>query len=91
MWNSFVSVPGLCLFIYLTTGRVFHLLPDLALCSHSAAAIFKRVQPTVRHRLTYITLFVWISSLRKAMLTSCYFGAQGGGDVWSKHVFLTKK
>ena len=51
---------------------------------------FKWVQPVVRHRLTYIKMFVLTSSLRKTMLTSWHFGA-GGDILGQKHVFLTKK
>ena len=49
---------------------------------YSAAAkniFFKWVQPAVRHRLTYIKMFVLASSFRKPMLTSWHFGA--GGDI----------
>ena len=59
----------------------------------SAAAkkyFFKWVQPAVRHRLTYIKMFVLTSRLRKPMLTSWHFGA-GGDILGQKHAFLTKK
>ena len=55
----------------------------------SAAAkiyFFKWVQPAVRHRLTYIKMFVLTSSLRKPMLTTWHFGA-GGDILGQKHVF----
>ena len=58
----------------------------------SAAAkkyFFKWVQPAVRHRLTYIKMFVLTSSLRKSVLTSWHFGA-GGDILGQKHAFLTK-
>ena len=52
--------------------------------------IFKWVQPAVRHRLTYIKMFVLTSSLRKPMLTSWHFGA--GGDILDqKHAFFDRK
>ena len=53
---------------------------------------FKWVQLAVRHRLTYIKMFVLTSSLRKPMLTSWHFGA-GGDILGQKHVvfFFTKK
>ena len=60
--------------------------------AYTAAAknyFFKWVQPAVRHRLTYIKMFVLTSSLRKPMLTSWHFGA-GGDILGQKHAFLTK-
>ena len=56
---------------------------------NSAAAkiyFFKWVQPAVRHRLTYIKMFVLTSSLRKPMLTTWHFGA-GGDILGKKHAF----
>ena len=50
---------------------------------------FKLVQPAVRHRLTYIKMFVLTSSLRKPMLTR-HFGA-GGDILGQKHAFLKEK
>ena len=51
---------------------------------------FKWVQPAVRHRLTYIKMFVIASSLRKPMLTSWHFGA-GGDILGQRYAFLTEK
>ena len=51
---------------------------------------FKWVQPAVRHRLTYIKMFVLASSLRKPMLTSWHFGA-GRDILGQKYAFLTEK
>ena len=48
--------------------------------------IFKWVQPAVRHRLTYIKMFVLTSSLRKPMLTTWHFGA--GGDILGKNMLF---
>ena len=66
----------------------------MAIHVFSAAAknyFFKWVKPAVRHRLTYIKMFVLTSSLRKPMLTTWHFGA-GGDILGQKHViFFTKK
>ena len=51
---------------------------------------FKWVQPAVRHRLTYIKMFVLTSSLRKPVLTSWHFGA-GGDILGQKHAFFDRK
>ena len=51
---------------------------------------FKWIQPAVRHRLTYIKMFVLTSSLRKPILTSWHFGA-GGDILGQKHAFSTEK
>ena len=69
------------------------LLSDASSSPISAAAkniFFKWVQPAVRHRLTYIKMFVLASSLRKPMLTSWHFGA-GGDILGQKYAFLTEK
>ena len=61
-----------------------------SISSHCSAAaksyFFKWVQPAVRHRLTYIKMFVLTSSLRKPMLTTWHFGA-GGDILGQKHAF----
>ena len=51
---------------------------------------FKWVQPAVRHRLTYIKMFVLASSLRKPMLTSWHFGA-GGDILGQRYAFFDRK
>ena len=44
----------------------------------------------VRHRLTYINMFVLTSSLKKPMLTSWHFGA-GRDILGQKHAFFDQK
>ena len=82
-WHQSVVSSQHCLFLNFYPGSV-----------NSAAAkqyFFKWVQPAVRHRLTYIKIFVLTSSLRKPMLISWHFGA-GGDILGQKHVFFfTKK
>ena len=73
------------------------MLSHLQLCVcykiiNSAAAkinFFKWVQLAVRHKLTFIKMFVLTSSLQKPMLTSWHFGA-GRDILGQKHAFGPK-
>ena len=59
---------------------------------HSAAEkinFFKWVQLAVRHRLTYIKMFVFTCTLKKPMLTTWHFGA--GGDILGQNMLFDQK
>ena len=65
------------------------LIINMAVSAAAKNNFFKWVQPAVRLRLTYIKIFVLTSSLRKPMLTSWHFGADG--NIWVKNMLFDHK